>query len=135
MKKNKTKVMTNTEGNVQITTGNTTLEQVSEYVYLGHLIKQNKEAEGNRRMKIGCSVFRQIINLKKQKNTPTSKNKSISRMCTTSSYLRFSNLDPYPEKDNEWLMLHVSVRYQKTNIWIRSEMEVVDIRKHVKRRK
>lgn len=139
MNYNKTKTMTNTDENTAITMGENTIEQVGEYIYLGQLIKLNKEnqtAEIKRRVRLAWAAFGKLSFVLKNKKYPQYLKTRIFNQCilpvlTYGSQvwtLTKANIDKIAkaQRSMERQMLHIKLQDRKRNEYIREVTKVRD---------
>lgn len=142
----KTKVMSLDE--IQVAIGNQNLEQVAEYVYLGHLIKLGKEnqtAEFTRRIRLSWAAFGKLSFILKDQNIPINLKRKTFNACVlpvmtygletmaitskTAERMRVS------QRAKERAMLSISIRDRVPNEEIRRRTRVDDVMERVARSK
>lgn len=144
----KTKTMTNTQDNRCLTVDGTKIEAVNEYVYLGQIIKINKEnqtAEIKRRVRLAWAGFGKLKwVLKNQKIQQYLKTRVFDQCilpiltyaCQTWTLTK-ANMDKIvkTQRAMERSMLGVKLKDKKQNNWIRNKTKVKDAGQHIARLK
>jgi ribonuclease HII len=144
LNKGKTKTMTNTNEELNAIVQNTTLEQVSEYIYLGHRIslqERNQEQEIKRRIIAGWKAFGRNNDIMKS-NMPICLKRKVFDQCilpaityaseTWTLTTKMENKLAAAQRNMERSMLGITMRDRKTNKWIREQTKVQDILKIIK---
>lgn len=144
----KTKIMTNTQDFRQITLNEKKLESVSEYIYLGQIMKVNKEnqtAEITRRIRLAWAGFGKLSWILKSSKIQQYLKTRIYDQCilpiltygSQTWTLTKANMDKITKTQRamERSMLGVKLRDRKTNEWIRSKTKVKDAGEHAARLK
>ena len=138
----KTKTMTNTNENADIVLlSGQTISETNQYVYLGQLVKLNKEnqtEEIRRRIRLSWAAFGKLSFILKNKKYPQYLKSKIfnQRILPVMPYgaqvwtLTKSNMDriAIAQRSMERQMLHIRLTDKKKNEWIRAKTKVADVR-------
>ncbi|CAG9826203.1 unnamed protein product [Diabrotica balteata] len=135
--------MTNTPNIRRITLNDINLETVSEYIYLGQIMKVNKEnqtAEITRRIRLAWAGFGKLSWILKSTKIKQYLKTRIYDQCilailtygSQTGTLTKSNIDKIvkAQRAMERSMLGVRLIDKKTNKWIRSKTKVKDAGEH-----
>ena len=143
MNLSKTKVMTNIDDDRDIKIGDTIIERVDSYVYLGHKLKlglDNQTAEVKRRIGLGWAAFgklrlifkSQMNNSLKRKVFDTCVLPVLTYGAETLTLTKASeNKLRVAQRAMERSMLGITLRDKMTNQWIRQQTKVVDIMERI----
>lgn len=136
----KTKMMTNTENQNNVTINGSPLETVKEYIYLGQVIKLGKEnqtAEITRRSKLAWAGFGKLSWILKNQKFPQYLRSRIFNQCIlpiltygcqTWTFTK-ANIEKLSrtQRAMERIMLGVKLKDKKRNSWIRMRTKVEDV--------
>jgi hypothetical protein len=139
MNLSKTKVMTNIDDDRDIKIGDTVIERVDSYVYLGHKLKlglDNQTAEIKRRIGLAWAAFGKLRLIFKSKMNNSLKRKVFDTCvlpvltygAETLTLTKASEKKlKVAQRAMERSMLGVTLRDRMTNQWIRQQTKVVDV--------
>ena len=143
MNLSKTKVMTNIGDDREIKIGDTVIERVDSYVYLGHKLKlglDNQTAEIRRRIGLAWAAFGKLRLIFKSKMNNSLKRKvfdtcvlpvltygaeTLTLTKASEDKLRVT------QRAMERSMLGITLRDRMTNQWIRQQTRVVDVMERI----
>ena len=143
MNLSKTKVMTNIGDDREIKIGDTVIERVDSYVYLGHKLKlglDNQTAEIRRRIGLAWAAFGKLRLIFKSKMNNSLKRKvfdtcvlpvltygaeTLTLTKASEEKLRVT------QRAMERSMLGITLRDRMTNQWIRQQTRVVDVMERI----
>ena len=144
MNYSKTKTMTNTEESATINFGTNTIEQTEEYIYLGQLVKLNKEnqtVELKRRIRLAWVAFGKLSFILRNKKYPQYLKTRVYDQCVLpvltygSQVWTFTkaNMDKIAktQRSMERQMLGIKLSDRKRIEWIRERTKVRDARVEV----
>ena len=140
----KTKVMFNEHARQgAITIGNVSLENVQHYKYLGQIISANRNSvlEVNCRIRSGWAAFAKFDNLMRRRSIPQRLKTKAFNQCIlpamvygaetwTTTASAMSKL-AVAQRRMERIMLGITLRHRKTNVWIRNQTKLNDIEKTI----
>lgn len=142
MNMGKTKIMTTNEIAPQVREGN--IEEVDEYIYLGHMIKLGKEnqtAEVNRRVRMTWAATGKLGMILKNHNIPINLKRKVFNACilpvmtygmeTMTLTIKSANKLRTTQRAIERLMLGISLRDHNRNEQIRRKTKVEDVMKAI----
>lgn len=142
MNLNKTKVMTPEVTPVNI--GNVTIENVKEYVYLGHLIKlgkENQNAEVKRRIRMTWAASGKLSSVIKNNDIPINLKSKVFNTCilpvltygmeTMALTVKSANRLKITQRAIERTMLGIHLRDHIRNEEIRSKTKVKDVMERI----
>ncbi|XP_044767130.1 uncharacterized protein LOC123323016 [Coccinella septempunctata] len=134
----KTKIISNTEETIHV--DGTKLENVKEYVYLGHAIKigkENQTAEIKRRIRLAWAGFGKMNYIFKNKSIPINLKRRAFDTCilpvatygleTMAMTKKTANQMRVMQRAMERVMLGISLRDRKRNEDIRQKTRVIDV--------
>ena len=139
----KTKIMTNIDDDRDVKIGDTVIERVENYVYLGHKLKLglgNQMAEVKRRIGLGWAAFGKLRMIFKSKMNNSLKRKVFDSCVlpvltygaeTLTLTKASENKLRVTQRAMERSMLGISLRDKMTNQWIRQQTKVVDIMERI----
>jgi len=139
----KTKIMTNIDDDREITIGDTVIERVDSYVYLGHKLKlglENQTAEVKRRIGLGWAAFGKLRLIFKSKMNNSLKRKVFDSCVlpvltygaeTLTITKASENKLRVAQRAMERNMLGITLRHKMTNKWIRQQTKVVDVMERI----
>jgi hypothetical protein len=143
MNLSKTKVMTNIDDDRDIKIGDTVIERVDSYVYLGHKLKlglDNQTAEIKRRIGLAWAAFGKLRLIFKSKMNNSLKRKVFDTCvlpvltygAETLTLTKASEKKlKVAQRAMERSMLGISLRDKMTNQWIRQQTKVVDVMERI----
>jgi hypothetical protein len=143
MNLSKTKIMTNIDDDRDIKIGDTVIERVDSYVYLGHKLKlglDNQTAEIRRRIGLGWAAFGKLSLIFKSKMNNSLKRKVFDSCVlpvltygaeTLTLTKASENKLRVAQRAMERSMLGISLRDKKTNQWIRQQTKIVDVMERI----
>ena len=143
MNLSKTKIMINIDDDRDIKIGDTIIERVDSYVYLGHKLKlglDNQTAEVKRRIGLGWAAFGKLRQIFKSKMNNSLKRKVFDSCvlpvltygAETLTLTRASeNKLRVTQRAMERSMLGITLRDKMTNQWIRQQTKVVDVMEEI----
>ena len=143
MNLSKTKVMTNIDDDREIKIGDTVIERVDTYVYLGHKLKlgrDNQTAEVKRRIGLGWAAFGRLSMIFKSKMNNSLKRKVFDTCVlpvltygaeTLTLTKASENKLKVAQRAMERSMLGISLRDKYTNQWIRQQTKIVDVMERI----
>lgn len=143
MNLSKTKIMTNIDDDRDIKIGDTVIERVDHYVYLGHKLKlglDNQTAEVKRRIGLGWAAFGKLKLIFKSKMNNSLKRKVFDSCVlpvltygaeTLTLTKASENKLRVAQRAMERSMLGISLRDKMTNEWIRQQTRVVDVMERI----
>ena len=143
MNLSKTKIMINIDDDRDIKIGDTIIERVDSYVYLGHKLKlglDNQTAEVKRRIGLGWAAFGKLRLIFKSKMNNSLKRKVFDSCvlpvltygAETLTLTRASeNKLRVTQRAMERSMLGITLRDKMTNQWIRQQTKVVDVMEEI----
>ena len=143
MNLSKTKIMTNIDDDRDIKIGDTVIERVDNYIYLGHKLKlglDNQTAEIRRRIGLGWAAFGKLNLIFKSKMNNSLKRKVFDSCVlpvltygaeTLTLTKASENKLRVAQRAMERSMLGISLRDKKTNQWIRQQTKVVDVMERI----
>ena len=143
MNLSKTKIMTNIDDDREIKIGDTVIERVDSYVYLGHKLKlglDNQTAEVKRRIGLGWAAFGKLRLIFKS-NMNNSLKRKVFDSCvlpvltygaeTLTLTKASENTLRVAQRAMERSMLGISLRDKRTNQWIRQQTKVLDVMERI----
>lgn len=143
MNLSKTKYMTNINDDRDIKIGDTVIERVDSYVYLGHKLQLglgNQTAEINRRIGLAWAAFGKLRLIFKSKMNNSLKRKVFDTCVlpvltygaeTLTLTKASKNKLRVAQRAMERSMLGITLRDRMTNQWIRQQTRVVDVMKRI----
>ena len=139
----KTKFMTNITDDREITIGDTVIERVDSYVYLGHKLKlgiDNQTTEIKRRIGLGWAAFGKLRLIFKSKMNNSLKRKVFDSCVlpvltygaeTLTLTKASENKLRVAQRAMERSMIGITLRDRQTNQWIRQQTRVVDVMERI----
>ena len=143
MNLSKTKIMTNIEDDREMKIGDTVVEKVDSYVYLGHKLKlglDNQTAEIKRRIGLAWAAFGRLRLIFKSKMNNSLKRKVFDTCVlpvltygaeTLTLTKASENKLRVAQRAMERSMLGITLRDKMTNQWIREQTKVVDVMERI----
>ena len=143
MNLSKTKIMTNIADNREMKIGDTVIERVDSYVYLGHKLKlglDNQTAEIKRRIGLAWAAFGRLSLIFKSKMSNSLKRKVFDTCVlpvltygaeTLTLTKASENKLRVAQRAMERSMLGITLRDKMTNQWIREQTKVIDVMERI----
>src|ERR1700761_4130181 len=143
MNLSKTKIMTNIDDDRDTKIGDTIIERVDSYVYLGHKLKlglNNQTAEVKRRIGLGWAAFGKLRLIFKSIMNNGLKRKEFDSCVLPVLTYEAETLTLTKASENklrvaqiamERSMLGITLRDKMTNQWIRQQTKVVDVMERI----
>ena len=138
----KTKIMS--EVNIDVTIDNQQIENVSQYVYLGHNItlgKENQRAEITRRIALAWAAFGKLTYILKNPEVPINLKRKVYNSCilpvatygleTMALTVKSASRLRVTQRAMERAMLNISLRDKIRNVEIRRRTKVNDVMEEI----